>query len=594
MGSDQHRTPSNISCVLCGTSDETEITGALSSKDHISAHQNCLLFASGIYCKNSPTYDDLFGFTVDDIKKEVRRGNKLTCYHCSRRGATAGCEVKRCKRSYHYPCAREDKANVIEDSTKGRYILYCEKHNQVPNRTESVNGASTSGLNRPKKRGLSENHGQRPGRRESNSSTGSSELGSSRSLKKKSPENFLDSDDEIQTPCDPTFAPVESDIDECTPPKQTNSAPVAEDLRRCGEPNPLSTALVYGPSTSAMNNGGGSEDGPGQLNDRMELDSPVSSPDAPRRKLKKMSILYSDDELDDETSTDPVVSPVVAQAGGCTSPSQHKHSTPVTKNTRPSEELNPLTTGDDDDDTDIETDSFSVCKDVSQSLLPPNPYSVTVPCTVIMDSGPSLESESSLELGSPSRAIPADTHTSPGSEPRETTTTNIKAPTDDTPSSAKPTPQQKHLKKALSDHPGSCSDHLSPTASVVQPLSPSLITPDHPAEISLDRPAVADACCLTVTSSSVSSAAQFWARCNEAKCTESIFSELVCQLNSLREQIQSQKASHQDFDVALKILEASGRLPTIITQLEKDLKEQEEELQKKKAALRDARAVLGI
>lgn len=29
-------------------------------------------------------------------------------------------------------------------------------------------------------------------------------------------------DDEIQTPCDPTFAPVESDIDDCTPPKQTN------------------------------------------------------------------------------------------------------------------------------------------------------------------------------------------------------------------------------------------------------------------------------------------------------------------------------------------------------------------------------------
>ncbi|XP_065107764.1 uncharacterized protein phf11 isoform X2 [Paramisgurnus dabryanus] len=573
MGSDRFRTPNNISCVLCGTSDETEITGALSSKDHISAHQNCLLFASGIYCKNSPTYDDLFGFTVDDIKKEVCRGKKLTCYHCNRRGATAGCEVKRCKRSYHYPCSREDKAEVIEDSTKGRYILFCEKHNSVPKRTDSVNGASTSGLNRPKKRGLSESHGQRPGRRESSSSTGSSELGSYRSLKQISPVQFLDFDDEIQTPCDPTFAPVESDIEDCTPPKQTNSAPVAEDSRRCGELNPSSKALVYGPSTSAMNNGGGSEDSPGQLNDRMEVDSPVSSPDAPRRKLKKISILYSDDELDDETSNDPVVSPVVARAGGCTSPTQHKHSTPVTKNTRPSEELNPLTTGDDDgDDTDIETD-------VSQSLLPPKAYSVTVPCTVIMDSGHSLESESSIEPGSPSRAIPDP-------EP--------KAPTDDTPSFANPTPQQEHSKKALSHHPWSSSDHSRPTASVVQPLSASHITPDHPAGFSLDRPAVADACCVTVTPSSVSSAAQFWARCNEAKCTESIFSELVCQLNSLREQIQSQKASHQDFDVALKILEASGRLPTIITQLEKDLEEQEEELQKKKEALRDARAVLGI
>lgn len=35
------------------------------------------LFASGIYCKNSPTYDDLFGFDVDDVKDELRRGKRL-------------------------------------------------------------------------------------------------------------------------------------------------------------------------------------------------------------------------------------------------------------------------------------------------------------------------------------------------------------------------------------------------------------------------------------------------------------------------------------------------------------------------------------
>lgn len=43
MGSDQYRSPQKINCVLCQKSDEDEITGPLSSKENISAHQNCLV-----------------------------------------------------------------------------------------------------------------------------------------------------------------------------------------------------------------------------------------------------------------------------------------------------------------------------------------------------------------------------------------------------------------------------------------------------------------------------------------------------------------------------------------------------------------------
>lgn len=43
MGSDQYRSPHKINCVLCKKSDEDEITGPLSSKQNISAHQNCLV-----------------------------------------------------------------------------------------------------------------------------------------------------------------------------------------------------------------------------------------------------------------------------------------------------------------------------------------------------------------------------------------------------------------------------------------------------------------------------------------------------------------------------------------------------------------------
>ncbi|KAL1267795.1 hypothetical protein QQF64_033158 [Cirrhinus molitorella] len=123
-----------ISCALCKKSEETEITGPLSSKGSISAHQNCLLYASGIYCKNSPIYDDLFGFEVEDVKKELRRGRRLSCHRCKKNGATAGCDEKRCKRSYHYPCAIEDHARTNEDS----FILFCKLHDPESKRPSSA------------------------------------------------------------------------------------------------------------------------------------------------------------------------------------------------------------------------------------------------------------------------------------------------------------------------------------------------------------------------------------------------------------------------------------------------------------------------
>lgn len=34
-------------------------------------------FSSGIYCQHSPQFDDLFGFSVEDVMEEVKRGSKL-------------------------------------------------------------------------------------------------------------------------------------------------------------------------------------------------------------------------------------------------------------------------------------------------------------------------------------------------------------------------------------------------------------------------------------------------------------------------------------------------------------------------------------
>ncbi|XP_051563983.1 uncharacterized protein LOC127446799 isoform X3 [Myxocyprinus asiaticus] len=626
MGSGQYRLSSKIICVLCQNSDENEITGALSSKENISAHQNCLLYASGIYCKNSPTYDDLFGFAVDDVKKELRRGKRLQlkiptltqqmkCSHCGKPGATAGCDVKHCKHSFHYPCAIEVHGRPVEDRAKGSYILFCKKHDPQTKRTSSVNGSSTSSPN-PPRCGSADIHGRKFKKSKSSSSTGSSEVELPRPKKRKSSVVVIDSDDENQSRIDSMFVQVESDLDDSTPPKQHNSTPVAENTRFVfshGRPcEELSTSTTTDPvnraSTSGLNHttNGGSADRSGQLHGRSELYLPTRSPEVetPRKKKAKLTckkfLAYSDDEI--QSSTDPVV--VLEK---CTPPKQHK-STPVPENTRSCEEFNPSTTEADGDDID---------SDVSQCLLPSDTYHVTVPCTIIMDSGSSMESETGLEPSSPS--IPAAVCTSPGSvvaskhgemPPTKITSLESNAPTTNphVSGSADPTPHQDHSSDVPSCQPGS-PNHSSSIASIpaalpsaIQPLPASDITTDHLPELSHpqgastppDCLAAADACSVDAMASSESSATIFWARCNEAGCIKEIFSDILSQLSSLGERVHTQEASHKDYNVALKVLEASGRLPRIITQLERDLEKQEQDLQRKKAALRDARAVLGV
>ncbi|XP_051762127.1 nascent polypeptide-associated complex subunit alpha, muscle-specific form isoform X2 [Ctenopharyngodon idella] len=638
MGSDQYRSSHKINCVLCKKSDEDEITGPLSSKENISAHQNCLLFASGIYCKNSPTYDDLFGFDVDDVKDELRRGKRLLCHHCNKNGATAGCENKRCRRSYHYPCAIEANAKAIEDFTEGSYKLLCELHDSKSKGTSSVNlqEASTSGLSGSnKKRKSADSHGRRrPDRSESNSSTGSSEVSLSRKKKRKSAldltssQQFSESDDDVE----PMFAPVESDVEECTPPKQHNqSTPDPERKGPREELNPSATGSLNGGLTSDQK-ACGSADNPGELHGRSTSDLPKCSPEleTPRRKKRKY-IVYSDDES--PIGTNPVVAPVASDLEESLLPKQ-PNSTPVPENTRPCEKLNLSTTGEDDDDTDIELEKNDNknttqghtkpqwhigTKEVSQSLLQLERYHTTAPFTVIVDSGLSAESEYSLEPGSPVSADPEAVCLSPGSvsapehedETPSTSRTSLapRAPPTDTvsPGTVESQPDQHCDSEGLLGQPES-PQRSSPTVDVPMMVTSAVRTlsasdfnikqqpePFPPAGVSTspDRPAASDAFDVNSTGPQ-SNATIFWTRCNQAGWTKEIFSELVSQLSSLGERVQSQEASHQDYDVALKLLETSGQLPRIITQLEQDLEKQKRDLRRKKTALRDARAVLGV
>lgn len=122
-----------VRCVLCTRSEETKITGNLSTKEPVTAHENCLLYSSGIFCTNTPQFDDLFGFSVEDVQKEVKRGAKLQCSRCKKKGATAGCELGRCKKTFHYPCAIEEGAKTFEDESNGKFGLFCLKHSNPEN-----------------------------------------------------------------------------------------------------------------------------------------------------------------------------------------------------------------------------------------------------------------------------------------------------------------------------------------------------------------------------------------------------------------------------------------------------------------------------
>ncbi|XP_078416727.1 uncharacterized protein LOC144692043 [Cetorhinus maximus] len=139
-----YRSWANMSeCGLCFRSGQSLTTGKLFNDDRIAVHQNCLLFSSNLVNHNSQDFDDFGGFYVKDIQKEIKRGSKLRCSLCRKKGATVGCEVKSCRRSYHYPCAIDDKAAVKENEYQGTYRVYCKVHKKDMENS-SLSGSSPS------------------------------------------------------------------------------------------------------------------------------------------------------------------------------------------------------------------------------------------------------------------------------------------------------------------------------------------------------------------------------------------------------------------------------------------------------------------
>ncbi|NXC11276.1 PHF11 protein, partial [Orthonyx spaldingii] len=116
-------------CAFCSEGEAGSVMYIAKERD-IAAHQDCLLFSSGIVESEDHNPENLeLRFDVASVLKELRRGKRLVCNFCRKKGATVGCEERACRRSYHFFCALCDDAAVETDQAHGvyRYLskLFC-------------------------------------------------------------------------------------------------------------------------------------------------------------------------------------------------------------------------------------------------------------------------------------------------------------------------------------------------------------------------------------------------------------------------------------------------------------------------------------
>lgn len=77
-----------------------------------------------------------------------------------------------------------------------------------------------------------------------------------------------------------------------------------------------------------------------------------------------------------------------------------------------------------------------------------------------------------------------------------------------------------------------------------------------------------------------------------AGCTQAIFTEFVTEMNNISSRIQCDQASQEDYDRALSVMMASGRLADIVTKQREELERRQMELQRASASLKDVVSAL--
>ncbi|KAI4333629.1 hypothetical protein L6164_018410 [Bauhinia variegata] len=82
-------------------------------------HQHCAVWSPEVYFASLGC--------LKNVSAALCRGRALKCTRCGRRGATIGCRVDRCPRTYHLPCARAN--GCIFDHRK--FLIACTDHRRL-------------------------------------------------------------------------------------------------------------------------------------------------------------------------------------------------------------------------------------------------------------------------------------------------------------------------------------------------------------------------------------------------------------------------------------------------------------------------------
>ncbi|KAF5925798.1 hypothetical protein HPG69_002249 [Diceros bicornis minor] len=120
----------NPACVFCRKNDDCPNKYGekkTNEKWNLTVHYYCLLMSSGIWQRGKEE-EGVYGFLIEDIRKEVNRASKLKCCVCKKTGASIGCVAPRCKRSYHFPCGLQREC--IFQFT-GNFASFCWNHRPV-------------------------------------------------------------------------------------------------------------------------------------------------------------------------------------------------------------------------------------------------------------------------------------------------------------------------------------------------------------------------------------------------------------------------------------------------------------------------------
>ncbi|XP_063284739.1 uncharacterized protein LOC134570713 isoform X2 [Pelobates fuscus] len=122
-------------CHFCHDRERNKDSGELLKlpDDTVIAHYKCMLFSPKTFTSHS-SESVLRGFNVKSVKKEIKRGKTVKCCLCKEYGGTIGCNIKACRRTYHYSCVKEAGGKYINDDIKEKYEIYCSEHKDYGNR----------------------------------------------------------------------------------------------------------------------------------------------------------------------------------------------------------------------------------------------------------------------------------------------------------------------------------------------------------------------------------------------------------------------------------------------------------------------------